>query len=45
MGKVVEFIIIGVYYYDIGNKYEGEWANNNRHGKGIFINYSRNLLL
>ena len=26
----------GVYYYNNGNRYEGDWRNSKREGKGIF---------
>ena len=26
----------GIYYYNDGDRYEGEWKNDNMEGKGIF---------
>lgn len=27
----------GIYYYENGDCYIGEWKNNNKHGKGIYV--------
>jgi len=32
--KVMHATSIGIYYYANGDKFEGEWKNNNRDGKG-----------
>jgi len=26
----------GVYFFEEGSKYEGEWKDNNAHGKGFY---------
>jgi len=29
----------GTYYFANGDRYEGEWVDNNRHGKGKLISH------
>lgn len=29
----------GVYYYTNGNKYEGGWKNDLKHGHGVYYNF------
>ena len=31
---VIIFNIIGIYYYADGNRYDGEWSNNEKKGRG-----------
>ena len=33
----------GIYYFEDGNRYEGEWQNGNRHGRGKMIFKSGNI--
>lgn len=34
---MVNFItIIGVYYYISGEKFDGQWLNDKKHGHGVF---------
>lgn len=35
MGKVYSFKILGVEIYAFGGKYDGEWKNDLKNGKGI----------
>ena len=36
MGKVLNKIIIGIFTYNNGDKYEGEVKDNRKNGKGIY---------
>ena len=35
MGKVKSLIMLGTYYYTDSTKYEGDWLDDRRSGKGI----------
>ena len=35
-GEMIEREGKGIYYYNNGNRYEGDWRNSKREGKGIF---------
>jgi hypothetical protein len=32
----------GTYTYVNGNKYDGEWVNDKKHGRGVYHYYSTN---
>lgn len=36
MEKVYNFLMLGVYSYVLGNKYDGHWKNGVMCGKGIW---------
>ena len=41
MATVIFFLNKGVYNYANGNKYDGEWNDNLRDGKGKFLQKSQ----
>jgi hypothetical protein len=45
MVKVSVSKLLGVYYYSEEEKYDGEWKNNSKCGKGNFTKIVRCLLL
>ena len=34
VAKVINSPNVGIFYYVTGYKYDGEWVNNKKHGKG-----------
>ena len=45
MGLVFCFVLIGKFFYYGGNKYEGEWKDDKKHGQGKKSDLFNNLLI
>lgn len=38
-------VILGIFYYANGDKYDGEWVNGAKNGYGTLLTKHRNVLL
>ena len=42
-GKMIKKNGYGIFYFQNGNVYKGEWVNDQKHGKGVYIKNDGNI--